>query len=302
MGNAGVCEAARKPVPVYVHTTRGDIEYSVLGEGPAVMALHGAMGGYDQSDILARTVGGPGFRFLAVSRPGYLGTALSVGASPEEQADSLAGLLDALGIGETAVVAVSGGGPSAIHFALRHPKRCRALVLISTVGGMVDSPLPFAFHVMKWLARFPAFSRMMRKKAGQNMEQNLARSISDPEILARTLRDAEVRPLLEELTLSTFDRMGQRMAGTVNDIRITRNTVYPLEQIAVPTLVVHGTADRLVPFEQHGKVLAERIPGAELLKVEGGEHVAIFTERERVRARVMGFLRDHCTVQDGAPA
>ncbi len=74
---------------------------------------------------------------------------------------------------------------------------------------------------------------------------------------------------------------------------MTRTTTYPLEQIAVPVLVVHGTGDRLVPFAQHGRALAAGIPGAELLALEGGEHVAIFTHRNEVRARVTQFLREH---------
>jgi pimeloyl-ACP methyl ester carboxylesterase len=57
-------------------------------------------------------------------------------------------------------------------------------------------------------------------------------------------------------------------------------------------LVVHGTDDRLVPFTEHGKLLAARIPGAQLLAVEGGEHMAIFTHRDEVRTRVTRFLRD----------
>ncbi|MCX5768863.1 MAG: alpha/beta fold hydrolase [Candidatus Hydrogenedentes bacterium] len=64
-----------------------------------------------------------------------------------------------------------------------------------------------------------------------------------------------------------------------------------MEQIAVPTLIVHGTQDRLVPFEQHGRQLAARIPGAQLLAVPGGEHVAIFTHRDVVRPRITQFLR-----------
>jgi pimeloyl-ACP methyl ester carboxylesterase len=47
----------------------------------------------------------------------------------------------------------------------------------------------------------------------------------------------------------------------------------------------------VVPFSRHGAVLARRIPGAELLAVDGGGHVAIFTHRALVKARVDAFLR-----------
>ncbi len=272
-------------------TRRGPIEYLESGAGPAVLALHGAMGGCDQSDILARTVGGTGYRYVAVSRPGYLGTPITVGRSPEEQADALAALLDALNIEKAVVMAVSGGGPSALHFAMRHAARCRGLVLISTCGDVVHSRIPFAFRVMQVLMRWPAVARRVRKNAARNFEANLRRSIEDPAVLARVLQDTEVRPLLEELTVGMFDRVGERLCGTSNDIAVSRSCSYPLEQIAAPTLVVHGTLDKLVPFAQHAKLLASRIPGAELFAVEGGEHVAIFTHRNDVRERVAGFLR-----------
>ncbi len=78
---------AGEAVPTTVITARGPVEYAVFAEGPAVIALHGAMGGYDQGLILARTIGPPGYRYVAVSRPGYLGTPLTGGRSSEEQAD-----------------------------------------------------------------------------------------------------------------------------------------------------------------------------------------------------------------------
>jgi len=285
-------KADKGTTPRIAQTARGPIEYVDSGSGPVVIAIHGAMGGYDQSDLLARTVGGPGFRFLSVSRPGYLGTPLRGGCAPEDQADLLAALLDTLDITSAAVMAVSGGGPSALFFALRHPARCRGLVLISTCGGVVGTKIPLSFKVMKQFMRWQSFVCWMRKKAESNIEQNLRRSISDPATLTRVMQDPEVFPLLCELTMSSFHRMPERLAGTDNDIRVTRTTAYPLEQIRVPTLVVHGLIDPLLPFEQHGKQLAERIPGAELLAVEGGEHVTIFTHRELVRARVMRFLSE----------
>lgn len=146
---------------------------------------------------------------------------------------------------------------------------------------------------MKVTARIPPLVRLMKRKAEENLEESMARSITDPAVLARVMADPVVRPMLEELTMSGFDRMAQRMAGTVNDVEVTRTRTYPLENISVPTLVVHGTCDPLVPFEQHGRQLAERIPGAKLVKAEGGEHVTIFTHREEVRPEAARFLREH---------
>jgi pimeloyl-ACP methyl ester carboxylesterase len=258
-----------------------------------VLALHGAMGGYDQGLVLGRTIGEPGYRHVAVSRPGYLGTPLSAGRTSDEQADLCVDLLDALGIGRTAVLAVSGGGPCALQFALRHPNRCWGLVLISTCSGRIESRVPLAFHLIKLLARWPWFAAAMHRRAVRNPEAAARRSIPDPVVRARTLQDPDAGPLFTALLRSTSERMALRLPGTENDIRVTRTTTYPLEQIAVPVLVVHGTADPLVPFPRHGRALATRIPGAELLAIEGGEHVAIFTHRAVVRARVTQFLRQH---------
>jgi len=279
--------------PTVLDTRAGRIEYAEYGEGPAVLCLHGAMGGYDQSLLLARTIGDAGYRYIGVSRPGYLGTPLASGKTAEGQADLCAALLDALGISTVVVMAVSGGGPCAQNFALRHGKRCRGMVLVSTCGAKVDTPIPFSFKVAGLLMRLPGVADAMQKKAQANMEQAASRSISDPALCKRTLQDPEAGPLFTELLTSTADRMAQRMPGTMNDIAVTSSTAYPLEKIAVPTLIIHGTADRMVPYEQHARPLATRISGADLLTIEGGEHVSIFTHRAVVLPRVARFLREH---------
>lgn len=284
---------ADEPRPTIMKTRRGPVEYATFGEGSAVIALHGAMGGYDQGLILTRTIGGVGYQFVALSRPGYLGTPLSTGRSPEEQADLCADLLDQLQIHEAAVLAISGGGPCAVHFALRHRDRCRGVVLVSTCSDKIDTPLPLSFQLTKLLARWPAFVNVMRKRVMQDPERGARRSITDPVLRARTLQDPETGPLFTALLDSTFDQMALRLPGTENDIAVTRSTSYPLEEIAVPVLVVHGTADRLVPFAQHAKAFEARIPGVELLAIEDGEHACIFTHRDEIRTRVSQFLRAH---------
>ena len=56
--------------PTLIPTSRGNVEAVTWGEGPAVLSLHGAMGGYDQGILLAKTAISPRHRFIAVSRPG----------------------------------------------------------------------------------------------------------------------------------------------------------------------------------------------------------------------------------------
>ena len=119
-------------------TDRGTVEYSTLGEGPAVLIMHGAPGGYDQAMPI------PGFCVVAPSRPGYLRTKLSIGPTHEEQAKACAALLDSLGIDRVAVLGFSSGGPPALHFAAQYPDRTWALVLVSAVTKQWIGPQPEA--------------------------------------------------------------------------------------------------------------------------------------------------------------
>jgi pimeloyl-ACP methyl ester carboxylesterase len=277
-----------------LETSLGPVEYAAFGEGPAILALHGAMGGYDQGLLLARAaVGTPDFRFIAISRPGYLGTPLDAGRTPEQQADLCAAVLDALGIPQAAVMAVSGGGQCALQFALRHPQRCWGLVMISACSAPLHVPLPFRFHIIRMLAQFPPFVAAMRRKAAADPDRTASRSIPDPALRARTLSDPDAGRLLMELQLSTMDRMAQRLPGALNDIRQSRLPfAYPIEKIEAPALVVHGTADKLVPCSD-SEALASRLPAAELLTVRDGEHVCLFTHLQEVRSRVARFLNRH---------
>jgi pimeloyl-ACP methyl ester carboxylesterase len=273
-----------------IATSRGNVEAITWGEGPAVLALHGAMGGYDQGVLLARTTVSPRYRIVAISRPGYLGTSLNTGRSAQEQADLCAEVLDHFGIANASVIAISGGGPAALQFALRHAKACRGLVMISACSDRLNVPIPFQWQVMKLLARFPALTGAMRKRMTGDPEKAALRSIPDQELRRRTLADPETAALLLSLQTSVFDRMAMRIAGTDNDIAQTRGDMsWPLDKITAPTLVIHGTADRAVPYAQ-AQSLATKITGAQLLTIEGGEHVSIFTHRNEVRKRVDGFL------------
>lgn len=287
-------DIASMPVPRSTQTPRGAIEHIDRGAGRAVLALHGGMGGCDQSWLLARALFGDlfGFRVVAPSRPGYLGTKLAVGAAPEQQADAYAALLDALKIDRAIVAAVSAGGPSALQFALRHPARCAALILVSTATGRFDvrPDIKSRMKVMRVLARIPGVPSLLRRKVLRDPHAAAARAIRNAATRVRTLADPEAGGMLLSLQAGVMTRLSARLPGTVNDTGLFEHlSDFPFERIAAPTLVIHGTADDVVPFN-HARAAATQIPGAELLEIEGGEHVALFTHLAPIRAGVRAFL------------
>lgn len=271
----------------------GPMEYSLTGKGPVVLWLHGARGGYDQAPLLE------GFRVLAPSRPGYLRTALSVGETLPEAAAAYAALLDSLEFGRVAVAGVSAGGASTLEFAARYPERVWAVLMISAVARRHFRPIPEQGLLSRvtdlfigegfedWvraqlLARFP---QMLLSGEGSvyfsAQDRELLRS--HPEKL-RELGDA----ILSRVTASK-----QRFPGFVNDRIQLRQMAEPDPlPIAVPTLVIHGTADPVVGFE-HAASTVHRIPHGVLFPVEGAGHFAFVTHWDRIQPRILEFLNAH---------
>jgi len=282
------------PAPVSVQTSRGTVQCAIAGEGPAIMAIHGGMGGHDQSWLLARalatTLGDK--RVVAVSRPGYLGSRLELGASPDEQADIYGALLDALGIESVAVVAVSAGGPSALQFAARHPSRCRSLVLVSACTGQLQTRpgITSRLRMMRHIARLPGLPRVLKWRAERNPQAAARRAIPDDTLRERTLRHPEAGPLLRALQASVFEHLHARLPGTVNDIaQFAAQRQLPEGSILAPTLIVHGRDDDVVPFP-HAENACRAIPQAKLLALPDGGHVSLFTHLDVVRKNAEPFL------------
>ena len=105
-----------------VDTALGRVEYGVRGDGPVVLHFHGGNVGHGGWFFLEHLVTA-GYRVLTPDRPGYLGTPIENGGTPERQADLAAALLDTLGIDRVAVVGLSAGGPGAIQFCLYQKAR-----------------------------------------------------------------------------------------------------------------------------------------------------------------------------------
>ncbi|MCW2284121.1 pimeloyl-ACP methyl ester carboxylesterase [Rhodoblastus acidophilus] len=298
MTNIVTADAARADATASVFRTQtrlGPVEHTDDGDGPAFLALHGGMGGYDQSLLLAKTLlAAPASqRVIALSRPGYLGAPLLSGATLDEHADLYAALLDRLAIDRAVVAAVSAGGPSAIAFAARHPDRCAGLILVSTPSGRFDSPDEVVKRLRHFeiLCRIPGVARFFAWANRRNPRKAAARAIRDPDTLQRTLAHPEAARLLFALQGSVFERLAERLPGTIADVSaLAALPPLPFHRISSPTLVIHGEADSVVPFA-HGRRSAHEIAGAEFCKIPAGEHVCLFTHLDEVRQRVGAFLR-----------
>ncbi len=264
---------------IVVATSHGDVQLAREGDGPSVMVIHGGPGGFDLGLAWARHLSAGGCEVLALSRPGYLRTPLSSGRSPEEQADLYAAMLDAVGIERTAVLGFSAGGPSAVHFAARHPERTDALFLDAAILAPHEVPFgairrsTFESGLVVWLTyqlvmRWPA---LMARFAIGGLAGGLDRAQQRAAARWMTSETERRRSLQEQFASIAPKRY--RWDGWANDTTNERQLApLPLGDVAAPTLIAHGTNDAIVPIE-HATNAAKQIARAELILVDEGHHL-----------------------------
>lgn len=175
------------------------------------------------------------------------------------------------------VAGFSMGGYIAQRLALRHPRLVERLVLVCTgTGGPDYVPFPEETSAV-WAANAekppPEFARA-------SMPLSFAPGWTDehPAEFEALLRDRLEYPTPPECWRAQFDACN----------RFTRQLT-PVEEIAAPTLVVHGDADRIVPYE-NGVELARRIPGARFETFSGAGHLLFIEDAPRFNLMVMTFL------------
>lgn len=289
---------ASEPVRQIAETTLGPVEYAVVGTGTPVVVLHGSPGGIDAAALMAGILPRDGISAILLSRPGYLGTELGDRRTIDQQADLLAALLDHLGIERAGVFSLVGGGPAGYRMAVRHPDRVSALVAnaaVSQAYHVADQDLAtrlmFTTGAGRWLLRLLAAHQPKQYISGALAgEGDLTK-----EQLAQRVEEVFVDPVKRDFVLAlgpTTEQDKTRRDGYRNDLaQFADITSLELERITAPTLVVQGTADSDLPPAQ-STFAAETIPGAELLTLDTGTHLALFTHPDAAatQARVVDFL------------
>jgi pimeloyl-ACP methyl ester carboxylesterase len=194
-----------------------------------------------------------------------IAAAFSGNAQPAYQLDDMAGdaagVLDGLGIGAAHVVGASMGGFIAQLVAINHPDHVLSLTSIMSGPGGSDEVAPKPEGAAVLIATPPS-----------TREERIEQAMSFRRVLLGS-KDPFDGAFERARATRAIDRayypvgVGRQLVA----ILAANSRLERLKQVRVPTLVIHGVDDVLVPVE-NGRLVAEAVPGARLLEIEGMGH------------------------------
>jgi poly(3-hydroxyoctanoate) depolymerase len=262
-------------LPTFLSVDGDVVRVSVRGDGTPLLLVMGLGGNIEMWDPLERALNARGVQTIAYDASG-------TGDSPTRAiprrmpglARQAAHILDALGHPDASVLGVSFGGAVAQELTLANPHRVRRLVLASTTCGIGSVPgNPLALSLLATPLRYysPTFLRLTASILyGPTAAEN-------GELLRDQINARRARPP------TVWGYIGQLVAAA-------GWTSLPwLHRIRTPTLVLTGGADPIVP-PVNGRILAARIPDAELQVVPGAGHLLLMDRAEQCAATIAEFL------------
>ena len=274
-----------RPQTDYAKSGDVHIAYQCLGEGPVnlvfVPGFVSHVEHFWEDPALARFLR----RLASLSRLVFFdkrGTGLSDRVSEEvvptleERMDDVRAVMDAVGFERAAIFAPSDAGSMAILFAATYPERTTALVLYGTFAAGVKEPAyPWGLTPAEW----DAAAERWREQWGRvvfALERFAPSKVGDE-------RYKEWFGRLERLAASPgAAAMLARMNGEI-DVR------HVLPSISVPTLVLHRRGELVVPVDE-GRFIAERIPGAKFVELDGVDHWPWLADTDSVIEEIQQFL------------
>lgn len=199
-------------------------------------------------------------------------------------------VLDAVGADRAHLIGLSFGGLGAQEVAILQPNRVASLTLMSTSPDPTDPTLPeprVARLALRAIRGLPLLRYRLRGGPHALVKERIAKIIS--------LNGPEGLDVAEVAALVLYDlreRHGMNLRAPVQHqsaVAATRPWTAALATLAVPTLVVHGTDDDVVPIE-HGRRLAASIPGAAHLWLAGVGHVFPYPASAGVEGAILAHL------------
>ena len=252
------------------------LNYSDDGPGPVVVLLHGFTLDHTMWDCQRETLGSM-YRVIAPDLRGHGRSAAPAGIYPiDDLADDVVELLDSLKISEPVVLGgLSMGGYVALSIAVRYPKRLRGLMLLNTRAA---ADTPETAQVREDLARevdatgdvTPVVATMLPRLFGPTTKA----------------RRGDVVERIREVMMRSPAR---GVSGSLRGMAIRPDRAADLRRISLPTLVMAGSDDALIPV-QESRLMAESLPNSELVLVPDAGHLAPLENPGPANAALLRFL------------
>jgi pimeloyl-ACP methyl ester carboxylesterase len=225
-----------------------DLAISDVGEGTPVLLLHGGAGPFSVAGFADLLVSTHGARVITPTHPGFNGTPRPAEiAQMRDLATLYVHLIEDLDLTDVTVIGNSIGGWIAAEIAVLGSPRIGHVVLVDAAGLRIDAHPTVDFFAL-------------------TMDQVAELSYANPDGFRIDVdamsEEQKAMMAANRATLQTYG--GTTMADSTLLDR--------LAQIDVPTLVVWGAADRIVPSE-HGRAYADHIPGARLAIIDSAGHL-----------------------------
>jgi 3-oxoadipate enol-lactonase len=258
-----------------------NIYYEIHGEGEPLVLIYGYAGHsglwFRQIPVLSKK-----YQVIAFDNRG-------IGRSDKPDipytmammAGDTSGLLDAIGIDAAHIFGISMGGMIAQHFALNYPRRVISLMLGCTYCGGVHS-VPIKPEALSALADFGRLKKSPEEFVRRLVPFLLSRECIErnPDIVEKMIAKQLEYPIL----LHGLVRQAEAIMG--------HDTYELLPSIKLPTLVITGDNDGLIPFE-NSRILASRIPRSESAIVNGAGHLFFIENAQESNKVVLSFLEQH---------
>ena len=272
----------------FIQRPGAEIYYERAGSGPSIVFAHG-LGGNHISWWQQVPYFSQHYTCITFAHRGFSPSRITSGSvDPALFEEDLLALVDKLELTHVQLVAQSMGGWTCLNFALRHPRRVRALVMASTGGAVDPNTLEAADRksIESWVAAHDGDQAELRKRgihpaAGERM----AREQSAMEFLYREI-----------------DRLSSGLDKEALRARLLAARTLPVEalkRVTVPMLFISGKEDVVFP-PPAAAALARLVPGAKLESVPEAGHSVYFERPETFNRLVMEFFKLHSEPAPGS--
>ncbi|HEY6645077.1 alpha/beta hydrolase [Povalibacter sp.] len=290
LGTASASEPNIERTANYISTRDGvQLYYKDWGprNGPVVTFSHGWPLSSDSWESQMIHLAEKGYRVVAHDRRGHGRSSQSwVGNDMDHYADDLAAVIEALDLRDVTLVGFSTGGGEVARYIGQHgTSRVKKAVLVSAVTPLMlktpDNPTGVPIDAYDG----------MRKSALANRSQ-LYRDIASGPFFGFNRPGAKVSQGLIDSFWSQGMQGGHK--NTFDSIKAFSETDFrpDLQRFDVPTLIVHGDDDQIVPIDNSARAAHKMVKGSKLVVYKGAPHGIADTHKDQLNADLLKFLRE----------